>query len=267
MPRALGPASTDEPPASAAIFGGPGAPASEASSGVDEPGRTGKNWMGLAAVIASLVGAGLVGIVLGHLALRAVRLGKATNRSLALAGTVLGYASVAAIGGGLVATGALAGILPFGDAAATPGVTITPATASDAYVVDSTLTTADRWFGLAVGDCVLTFDTGADPGDSTIAKPEVVPCTQQHYGEVYAIANIQGDTPPDDATFRLQTREVCAGPLFSSYVGVAAYADSSLYYDVLYPAQRSWENGTHQMVCLLVESGKSTTGSLKGSAK
>ena len=267
MPRPSGPAPADEPPASAAIFGGPGAPASEGPPAVDAPGRTGKNWMGLAAVIASLVGAGLVGVVLGHLALRAVRRGEATNRGLALAGTVLGYASVVILSGGLVATGALAGIVPFGASGAAPGVTITPATPSDAYVVDSTLTTADRWFGLAVGDCVLPFDAGTDPGDSTIAKPEVVPCTQQHYGEVYAIANVEGDTPPDDATFRLQTREVCAGPLFSSYVGVSAYADSSLYYDVLYPAQRSWANGTHQMVCLLVESGKSTTGSLKGSAK
>ena len=233
----------------------------------DGPGGTGKNWMGLAAVIASLVGAGLVGIVLGHLALRAVRVREATNRGLALAGTVLGYASVVAVGGALVATGALAGIPPFGGSGAAPGVTITPATASDAYVVDSTLTTADRWFGLALGDCILAFDTGATPGDSTIEKPKVVPCTDEHYGEVYAIASIKGDTPPDDATFRLQTREVCAGPLFSTYVGVAAYADSSLYYDVLYPAQRSWENGTHQMVCLLLETGKSTTGSLKGSGK
>jgi len=257
----------DELPPTAAIFGGAAVQGSGREPAADGPGGTGKNWMGLAAVIASLVGAGLVGIVLGHLALRAVRVREATNRGLALAGTVLGYASVVAVGGALVATGALAGIPPFGGSGAAPGVTITPATASDAYVVDSTLTTADRWFGLALGDCILAFDTGATPGDSTIEKPKVVPCTDEHYGEVYAIASIKGDTPPDDATFRLQTREVCAGPLFSTYVGVAAYADSSLYYDVLYPAQRSWENGTHQMVCLLLETGKSTTGSLKGSGK
>jgi hypothetical protein len=265
VPRPVTPAPLDEPPTTAAIFGGPGAPDSERVTAVDEPGGTGKNWMGLSAFIASLVGAGLVGIVLGHLGLRAVRRREATNRGLALAGTVLGYASVVIISGGLVATGAIAGIVPFGGPGAAPGVTITPVTASDAYTVDSTLTTADRWFGLALGDCVLAFDSTTDPGDSTIEKPEVVPCTQAHYGEVYAIASIEGDAPPNDATFRLQSRDVCAGPLFSNYVGVSAYADSSLYYDVLYPAQRSWENGTHQMVCLLVESGESTTGSLRGS--
>jgi hypothetical protein len=223
--------------------------------------------MGLVALIASLVGAGLVGIVLGHLGLRAVRRREATNRGLALAGTVLGYASVVVMSGALVAAGAIPGFARFGGSGAAPGVTITPITASGAYTVDSTLTTADRWFGLALGDCVLAFDTKTDPADSTIEKPEVVPCTDAHFGEVYAIASIEGDTPPDDATFRLQSREVCAGPLFSSYVGATGYADSSLYYDVLYPAQRSWENGTRQMVCLLVERGESTTGSLRGSGK
>jgi hypothetical protein len=223
--------------------------------------------MGLSAFIASLVGAGVVGIILGHLGLRAVRRREATNRPLALAGTVLGYAGVVIISGALVATGAVAGFMPFGGSGAAPNVTFTPAAATDAYTVDSTLTTADRWFGLALGDCVLTFDTATDPTDPLIEKPKVVPCTDAHYGEVYAIASIEGDVPPDDAAFRLQSREVCAGPLFASYVGVTAYADSSLYYDVLYPAQRSWENGTHQMVCLLVEGGESTTGSLKGSGK
>ncbi len=223
--------------------------------------------MGLWAFIASLIGAGVVGIVLGHLGLRAVRRREATNRGLALAGTVVGYASVVIISGGLVAAGVIPGIAALRGSGSSPGVTITPVAASDAYIVDSTLTAADRWFGLALGDCVLAFDTTTDPSDPTIEKPEVVPCTDAHYGEVYAIASIEGDAPPDDATFRLQSREVCAGPLFSSYVGVSAYADSSLYYDVLYPAQRSWENGTHQMVCLLVESGESTTGSLRGSGK
>jgi hypothetical protein len=268
--RPAAPAPRDEPPTTAAIFGGPGgptAPDSERESAVDEPRGTGKNWMGLSALVAGLVGAGVVGIVLGHLGLRAVRRHEATNRGLALAGTVLGYASVVIIGGGLVAVGAIPGIGPLGASSAAPGVTITPAIPSDAYTVDSTLTTADRWFGLALGDCVLAFDAGTDPSDSTIEKPEVVPCTEAHYGEVYAIASIEGDAPPDDATFRLQSREVCAGPLFTSYVGATAYTDSSLYYDVLYPAQRSWENGTHQMVCLLVESGESTTGSLRGSDK
>jgi hypothetical protein len=223
--------------------------------------------MGLAAFIASFVGAGLVGIVLGHFGLRAARRGEATNRGIALAGTVLGYASVVIISVALVASGALAGISLFGGSVQSPRVTVTPAAAAGAYTLDSTLATADRWFGLAIGDCVLAFDTGTDPADLSIKKPEVVPCTDAHYGEVYAIAGIAGDAAPDDETFRMQSRDVCAGPLFANYVGVSSYADSSLYYDVLYPTARSWESGTHQMVCLLVQKGESTASSLKASAR
>lgn len=248
------------------MLGGSGSSGSGGDLMSKAPADPGKNWMGLAALIASFVGAGLVGIVLGHLGLRAARRGEATNRGIALAGTVLGYASVVIISVALVASGALAGISLFGGSVQSPRVTVTPA-AAGAYTLDSTLPTADRWFGLAIADCVLAFDTGTDSADLSIKKPEVVPCADAHYGEVYAIAGIAGDAAPDDETFRMQSRDVCAGPLFSSYVGVSSYADSSLYYDVLYPTARSWENGTHQMVCLLVQKGESTTGSLKASAK
>jgi hypothetical protein len=257
----------DDIASTAAIFGGPGASEPPEGGAPNEPADSRRNWMGLTAFIASLLGGGLIAIVLGHLGLRAAARGKATNRATALAGTILGYVGVVALGGALVATGALAGVFPLGSSVPQSSVTVTPLAPSGIPAVDSTLTVADRWFGLAIGDCVLEFDTGADPADPTIEKPEVVPCSGAHFGEVYAIAAIGGDTVPDDATFRLHSREVCAGPLFASYVGVEEYEDSGLLFDVLYPAERSWENGTHQMVCLLVEKGGSTTGSLKGSTK
>lgn len=251
----------------AAVFGGPGSPEPPEDGTPNGPADSGRNWLGLTAFIASLLGGGLIAIVLGHLGLRAAARGKATNRGTALAGTILGYVGVVVLCGALAATGTLAGIFPLGSSAPQPSVTVTPLSTSGVSAVDSTLTTADRWFGLAIGDCVLAFRTGGDPADPTIAKPEVVPCSGAHYGEVYAIAAIAGDSLPDDATFRLHAREVCAGPLFSNYVGVERYEDSELLFDVLYPAERSWENGTHQMVCLLVETGGSTTGPLKGSAR
>jgi hypothetical protein len=251
----------------AAIFGGPGSPEPPEGGAPNGPADSSRNWLGLTAFILSVLGGGLIAIVLGHLGLRAAARGKATNHETALAGTILGYVGVVILCGALVATGALAGVLPWGSSAPQPSVTVTPLSTSGASAVDSTLTVADRWFGLAIGDCVLEFDTGVDPADPTIEKPEVVPCSGVHYGEVYAIAAIAGDSLPNDATFRLHSREVCAGPLFLSYVGVGGYEDSELLFDVVYPAERSWENGTHQMVCLLVEPGGSTTGSLKGSAR
>jgi len=271
-----------DPSADAAIFGGPGGGStaggpSPAAGGTGDPPDapvvrddsrdTSRNWMGIASFATSAIGLGPIGVVLGHLGLSAVKRGKATNGGMALAGTVVGYASIAVLLAALYASGMLNQVLPFGAAAATPTETVTPSSTAATYTLDTSLDTADRWFGLSVGDCVAAFDTSADPADLSIEQPEIVPCDQAHYGEVYAVAEIDGETPPDDEAFRLQTREVCAGPLFASYVGVDSYEDSDLYYDVLYPSDRSWENGTHQMVCMVVEKGETTTGSLRGSAR
>ncbi len=253
-----------EPPETAAIFGGPGSSTLETTA--DEADKS-RNWMGISSFVASAIGLGPVGIVLGHLGLRAVKRRRATNGGMALAGTVVGYVSVVAVVGALVASGMLSQVLPFGPGAVRPSETVTPSAATDTRTLDTSLQTADRWFGLSVGDCVLPFDSSDDPTDLLIKQPQTTPCDQAHYGEVYAIAAIGGDAAPDDATFRRESKEVCEGPLFASYVGIGSYRDSSLYYDVLYPSDRSWENGTHQMVCLLVEEGGTTTGSLRGSGK
>jgi hypothetical protein len=266
-----------EPSDEAAIFGGPGSSSTNpVSDGGDPPdgappptieGNASRNWMGIASFVASAIGLGPVGVVLGHLGLREAKRGRATNAGMALAGTVVGYVSIVVLLGALYASGLLNQVLPFGAAAATPTETVTPSTTAATYTLDTSPDTADRWFDLSIGDCVAPFDTITDPADLSIEQPEVTPCDQPHYGEVYAIANIDGEEPPDDATFRLQSREVCAGPLFASYVGVEFSEVTDLYYDVLYPSDRSWTNGTHQLVCLVVEQGETTTGSLRGSAR
>ncbi|MDN4477369.1 DUF4190 domain-containing protein [Demequina lignilytica] len=55
-----------------------------------------KNWMGVTSLVLSLVGlvtgvTAIAGIVFGHLSLNAVAHGEADNRSVGLAGLVLGY--------------------------------------------------------------------------------------------------------------------------------------------------------------------------------
>lgn len=67
------------------------------------PERTAqKNWMGIAAVASGGIGILVLwpvfsptAILLGHLGLRAFSNGQATNRGIALAGTILGYVGVA----------------------------------------------------------------------------------------------------------------------------------------------------------------------------
>lgn len=62
-----------------------------AAPGYPAPGAIAKNWMGITALITSLLGLSLVGVIFGHLGLGAVKRGEANNRGLALAGTIIGY--------------------------------------------------------------------------------------------------------------------------------------------------------------------------------
>ncbi len=50
-----------------------------------------KNWIGMAALIAGVLGVSLGGIIFGHLGLNAHKRGEANNRGLSLAGVILGY--------------------------------------------------------------------------------------------------------------------------------------------------------------------------------
>jgi hypothetical protein len=56
---------------------------------------TERNWLGIVSLVAPFVGLGIVGIVCGHLGQSAARQGRANNRGVALAGTIVSYASVA----------------------------------------------------------------------------------------------------------------------------------------------------------------------------
>ena len=50
-----------------------------------------KNWMGILSLVLALTGFSLVGIVFGHMALKAVERGEADNKGLAQAGTITSW--------------------------------------------------------------------------------------------------------------------------------------------------------------------------------
>ncbi|WP_152647933.1 DUF4190 domain-containing protein [Demequina sediminicola] len=56
-----------------------------------------KSWMNITALVASLCGVGIAGIVFGHLGLAAAKRGEAQQRNLGLAGLIIGYVQVGII--------------------------------------------------------------------------------------------------------------------------------------------------------------------------
>ncbi len=237
-----------------------------------------KNWMGVTSLVLGVtcIGAGLLGVIFGHMGLAACRRGEATNRGLALAGVIVNY-SMIALFLGLVAVG----VATSGDGgrSATPTHTSgfasqsaepTPPPAVDAaagHPLDTSLAISRYWYDLMVGDCVSDF-YAAEPdanGDYPFVDPTVVPCSEPHYGEVFALALIGGTGAPDEAVLRAHVEQLCEGPAFTDYVGVADYYESSLYHDVLYPNATAWKDGGHEMVCVVVDESGSTVGSVRDS--
>jgi len=54
-------------------------------------GSDARNVLGILSLVAPFVGLSLVGVILGHLGLSAVKKGKANNRGIALAGTIVSW--------------------------------------------------------------------------------------------------------------------------------------------------------------------------------
>ncbi len=141
-----------------------------------------------------------------------------------------------------------------------------PLDSTDIGTLDSSLTSSEYWFDLSIGDCVLD-DTSiiTEPSGSLsapLSSPTIVPCTDSHVGEIYAIARIEGQDAPDDTAFRHHARELCEGAAFESYVG-EPYFGSDLFYAVLYPTEESFSAGANEMVCILTTGSGETTGSLR----
>ncbi|WNM27615.1 septum formation family protein [Demequina capsici] len=118
---------------------------------------------------------------------------------------------------------------------------------------------------LSVGECIdfgsyVTSANGAVGGDGTSSLPQV-DCGEAHDGEVYAVSTATDDAFDSDALIA-EVDTLCYDS-FEEYVGTP-FADSSLYYSIVYPTGSTWNQGDRMLACVLVAK-QQTTGSLKGS--
>ncbi len=251
----------------------------------DWSGSSAKNWMGVTSLVmgCTLVGAGLLGLIFGHLGLSAAKRGEANNRSVALAGVIVNYAVIAV---GVIAVLVVSAIVGASDRSSTPYHTSgfsspkpSPTESLSAAVdrnrpIDDSPRVTDYWWNLQVGNCVTdfwSFDDQGNPVDFT--QPEVVPCGDSHFGEVYAIGRVGGYTSPNEPTWAYVVSQVCEGEPFDRYVGSGTdaqsglYVQSSLEYDYFYPNASAWQEGGRDLVCVLYSPDGPITGSLKGSGQ
>lgn len=140
-------------------------------------------------------------------------------------------------------------------------VTVPPPTTTTRTTVPPTTTVSGPVdtspLDLEVGDCIAQ----SLEGDSVSTVP-VVPCSQEHNQEVYAIELIADGAFPGSDAVSEQARQVCRAE-FEVFVGLA-YDDSDLYLNTLYPTEGSWGGGDREIVCLIYDKVGPVTGSLRG---
>lgn len=111
-----------------------------------------------------------------------------------------------------------------------------------------------------VGDCI---DVDALGEQETFTDLPVIPCDDEHTGEIYAEKVLDdGDYPGDDSI--QEEADTFCGEEFEGFVGMP-YADSALYYWSFYPTKDSWRLDDRTIQCVL-ESEDPVTGSLEGAA-
>ncbi|MET0954328.1 MAG: septum formation family protein [Cryobacterium sp.] len=113
-------------------------------------------------------------------------------------------------------------------------------------------------FSLSVGDCFN--DAEADEIDSV----DAIPCGEAHDYEAYFAFDVSADEAyPGDDVISQSAEDGCLAE-FPNFVGLS-YEESTLDFNYLSPTEGSWENGDHEILCIIIGPDK-TTGSLAGVA-
>lgn len=115
-------------------------------------------------------------------------------------------------------------------------------------------------FSIKVGDC-----TG-DLGEGEVSAATVLPCSQAHYWEAYASAELSGDDYPGVTQVTEQADKACTSA-FKTFVGVST--DKSDYsYTYFYPTEQTWTSADdREVLCFVGLEAGGITGTLKDAKK
>lgn len=112
---------------------------------------------------------------------------------------------------------------------------------------------------LNVGDC-LTDETS----EGSIEEVGVVDCAQPHTGEIYHGFDVaEGPDGQIPDTIDADAENGCVDA-FAGFVGVP-WEQSVLGISWMQPSPDTWEAGDREVLCVVMEDGVDTTGSLEGS--
>ncbi|MBE1875183.1 septum formation family protein [Myceligenerans pegani] len=109
-----------------------------------------------------------------------------------------------------------------------------------------------------IGDCL---DVTALENQATFTDLPVMPCDEEHTGEIYAEKDLANGEYPGEKDVTDEADAFCESE-FEAFVGLP-YADSELYFWSFYPTEESWEQEDRTIQCV-VQSEEPVTETLEG---
>ncbi|WP_165970460.1 DUF4190 domain-containing protein [Actinomadura sp. 6K520] len=187
---------------------------------------------------------GLLGVILGIVALRQIARTGEKGRGFAIGGIVMSCLWMVFIAAGLVLEGT--SVLSSDNASGSNGMSRTEAEGVDVKKIK-------------VGDCI-NDDKGvpntAHGEQAMVKRVEIVPCDGPHDGEVMAAFQMSGSVKPDERQMFVLVSDGCKERMLSRLRRDPAAGSL----DVLsyYPTADSWRQGDRNVVCLAVAADEGT---------
>ena len=247
-----------------------------------------RNGLGIAALVLGIIGVvvgiipflfwlavilGVIGLIFGFIGRGRANRGEATNGTMALWGIITSaVAVVLSIVGLVILLGVVADLdeeaaveTESTDSATTESPTSPPAETSpppqDEETAPAEAIEVDV-YKLRVGDCLTE---PQDLEEEIIATVPVVPCSEPHSDEVFALLTLPDqDFPGQDAIYD-QGEELCIAE-FEGFVGLS-YQESELDLWAIAPSEESWGAGDREVVCNIYDPDGNVRGSLSGAER
>lgn len=128
-----------------------------------------------------------------------------------------------------------------------------PAVSATAAAVTTPLT------ALVLGQCVVEAEDSLQP---KVGFATVIPCSQAHAGEVYALPALPGAAYPGVESVSSIASDACTAA-FASYTG-AGVQTSHLDFAVDIPTSDQWASGDHSALCVIFSPQGNMIGSARG---
>ncbi|TDB91966.1 DUF4190 domain-containing protein [Actinomadura sp. 7K534] len=186
---------------------------------------------------------GLLGVILGIVALRQIARTGEKGRGFAIGGIVMSCLWLVFIAAGLALEGT--SFLSSDNASGSNG------TSREAEGVDVKK--------IKVGDCV-NDDKGvpnaADGEQAMVKRVEIVPCDGPHDGEALAVFQLPGSVKPDERQLFALVSDGCKERMLSRFRRDPAAGSLDMF--SYYPSADSWRRGDRHVVCLAVAADEGT---------